>query len=73
MSIIKPDEDLAAKCIQSWWRLEQVKRRLRILAGEVNEWWFSPDCFPATRVRRLAFESRINSAPGNNMSMFNFD
>ena len=70
MSIIKPDEDLAAKCIQSWWRLEQVKRRLRILAGEVNEWWFSPDCFPATRVRRLAFESRMNSAPGNNVLMF---
>ena len=73
MSTIKPDEGLAAKCIQSWWRLEQTKRRLRILAGEVNEWWFSPDCFPATRVRRLAFESRMRPAPGNNVSMFDFD
>ena len=70
MSIIKPDKDLAAKCIQSWWRLEQTKRRLRILAGEVNEWWFSPDCFPATRVRRLAFESRARSSPGNDVSIF---
>jgi hypothetical protein len=58
LSSVHPDKNLAATCIQSWWRLEQSKRRHRILAGEVNEWWFSPDCFPASRVRRLAFESR---------------
>jgi hypothetical protein len=48
---VKPDNILAIKAIQSWWRILAAKRRCARLAAEVEEWWYNPDCKPAARIR----------------------
>lgn len=55
LTTVKPDDDLAARAIQAWWRLVQVKRRCVWLAKEVEEWWYSPDCKPASKMRESMF------------------
>jgi len=52
---VRPDDDLAVRAIQAWWRIIHVKRRCALLAKEVEEWWYSPDCKPASKMRETMF------------------
>jgi hypothetical protein len=52
---IKPDSDVAIRAIQAWWRLIYSKRQCAKLASEVQEWWYSPDCKPASKIRNDLF------------------
>lgn len=44
--------DIAAKCIQSAWRLWRMRQACRERAEDVVEWWYSPDCRPGVLMRR---------------------
>lgn len=44
--------DIAAKCIQSAWRLWRMRQACRERAEDVIEWWYSPDCRPGVLMRR---------------------
>ena len=52
---IKPDIDVAIRAIQAWWRLIYSKRQCAQLASKVEEWWYSPDCKPAAKIRNEVF------------------
>jgi hypothetical protein len=54
---INIDKDIAARAIQAWWHIVQYRKKTKYIAEEVCEWWYNPDCIPASRLRKLNFES----------------
>lgn len=61
---VSPDRDIAANAIQSWWLRLRALRRCAVLAFEVEEWWYSPDCNPAVKMREDLIWSQYRISEG---------
>jgi hypothetical protein len=56
---LSPNTEIAANAIKSWWQLQFRKRQCRRISTDLMEWWWSPDCKPAMKIRRYVFENQF--------------
>lgn len=59
---VSPNKELAINVIKGWWRLQTIKRQCRNLSKDVLEWWWSPDCKPAMKIRKYVFENQFEGS-----------
>ena len=54
-------ENTAIKAIQSCWRIYKTRQKAKLLAEQVVEWSYHPDCKPAMEIRKRQFEENRGS------------